>query len=136
MAEIKFVDLTVDNLFDFCTVLDAVGAESVIAAFDQKEIAALQKSGKDTKNVGVAVAMKITGIIIKNLPKAKDEICSFFAKCMVWDNGTAVTLGEVKKFKIGQFAKIIRDFFKKEDLTDFFKEVAEYVGMEQSDLKN
>lgn len=131
MAEIKFVDLTVDNLFDFCTVLDAVGAESVIGAFDQKEIAALQKSGKDAKNVGVAVAMKITGVIIKNLPKAKDEICSFFANCMVWDNGTAVTLDEVKKFKIGQFAKIIRDFFKKDDLTDFFKEVAEYVGMEQ-----
>ncbi len=136
MAEIKFLDLTVDNLFDFCAVLDAVGAESVIEAFDRKEISALQKSGTNIKSVGVAIAMKISGIVIKNLPKAKNEICSFFANCMVWDNGSTVTSDEVKKFKIGQFAKIIHDFFTKEDLTDFFKEVAEYLGMEQSDLKN
>ena len=68
MAEIKYVDLTVDNLFDFCSVLDAVGAESVLGAFDKAEIAALQKAGKDTKGIGIAVAMKISGIVIKNLP--------------------------------------------------------------------
>lgn len=136
MAEIKYVDLTVDNLFDFCSVLDAVGAESVLGAFDKAEIAALQKAGKDTKGIGIAVAMKISGIVIKNLPKARDEIYSFFANCMVWDNGSKVTVDDLRKLKIGQFVKLIKEFFAKEDLGDFFKEVAEYAGSEQSDLKN
>lgn len=136
MAEIKYMDLTVDNLFDFCAVLDAVGAESVLGAFDKTEIAALQKAGKDTKGIGIAVAMKVSGIVIKNLPKARDEIYSFFANCMIWDNGSKVTVDDLRKIKIGQFVKLIKDFFAKEDLADFFKEVAEYAGLEQSDLKN
>ena len=136
MAEIKYVDLTVDNLFDFCSVLDAVGAESVLGAFDKAEIAALQKAGKDAKGIGIAVAMKISGIVIKNLPKARDEIYSFFANCMVWDNGSKVTVDDLRKLKIGQFVKLIKEFFAKEDLADFFKEVAEYADSEQSDLKN
>ncbi len=136
MAEIKYVDLTVDNLFDFCSVLDAVGVESVLGAFDKAEIAALQKAGKDAKGIGIAVAMKISGIVIKNLSKARDEIYSFFANCMVWDNGSKVTVDDLRKLKIGQFVKLIKEFFAKEDLADFFKEVAEYADSEQSDLKN
>lgn len=136
MADMKYVDLTVDNLFDFCAVLDAVGAESVLGAFDKTEIAALQKAGKDTKGIGIAVAMKVSGIVIKNLPKARDEIYSFFANCMIWDNGSKVTVDDLRKLKIGQFVKLIKEFFAKEDLADFFKEVAEYAGLEQSDLKN
>ena len=43
MSEIIFKDFTVDNLFDFCGVLDAVGAEEVFSAFDEREIKALQR---------------------------------------------------------------------------------------------
>ena len=136
MAEMNFRDLTVDNLFDFCSVLDAVGAEQVIGAFDKNEIAALQKSGNDIAGIGVVIAMKIAGVIIKSLPQARDTIYTFIAGCTVWDNGTDVTPEDVRKLKIGAFATLLRDFFKKDDLTDFFGQVAEYLGMGQSDSEN
>lgn len=136
MAEMKFRDLTVDNLFDFCSVLDAVGAEEVIGAFDKKEISALQAGGKDVKSIGIVIAMKVAGIIVKSLPHARDAIYTFFAGCTVWNNGTDVIPDDVRKLKIGAFVKMIRDFFQKDDLSDFFEQVAEYLGMEQSDSMN
>lgn len=133
MAETRFKDLDVDNLFDFCAVLDAVGAEDVIHAFDKNEIAALQDSGQDIKGVGLAITMKIAGVLIHNLPKAKTEICSFFAGCMEWDNGKPVTPEELRKFKIGRFFRLIRDFCRKDDLTDFFGEAVRSLAAGQSD---
>ncbi|MCD8127488.1 MAG: hypothetical protein LUD82_08635 [Clostridiales bacterium] len=76
--------------------------------------------------------MKICGILVKYIPRAKEELCAFFAGCMVWDNGTAITADEVKKFKIGEFVRLLREFFRKDDLTDFFRDVAEFVGMGRS----
>lgn len=136
MAEIIYRDLTVDNLFDFCTVLDAIGTDQVIGVFDKREIAALQKAGKNEKGVGIAIAMKVSGILIKNLPKAKEEICTFFANCMIWDNGSQVTADEIKNLKIGLFAKLMREFFEKEDLTDFFEGLAGLLDTGQPGSKN
>ena len=136
MADFRFKDLTVDNAFDFCEVLAVIGVEQVIGAFDKDEIQKLQESGQDIKDVGIVIAMKVCGILIKNISKARNEICKFFANCMEWDNGTAVTLEDVKKFKLKQFAIMIKDFVKKDDLADFFEGVAELVGTEQKDSMN
>lgn len=136
MADFRFKDLTVDNAFDFCEVLAVIGVEQVIGAFDKDEIQQLQESGTDMKEVGIVIAMKVCGILIKNISKARNEICKFFANCMEWDNGTAVTADDVKKFKLKQFVVMVKDFAKKDDLMDFFEGVAELVGTEQNDLMN
>lgn len=133
MADFRFKDLTVDNAFDFCEVLAVVGVEQVIGVFNKEEIQALQDSGKDTKDIGIVIAMKVCGILIKNISKARNEICKFFANCMEWDTGTSVTADEVKKFKLKQFAVMVKDFAKKDDLMDFFEAVAELVNTEQND---
>ncbi|MCD8008159.1 MAG: hypothetical protein LUF68_04385 [Clostridiales bacterium] len=133
MAGTRFIDLTVDNLFDFCAVLDAVGVEQIVEAFNADDIAALMGDGKTSSEIGLVLTMKICGILVKYIPKAKEELCAFFAGCMVWDNGTAVTADEVKRFKIGAFTQLVREFCRKDDLTDFFREVAEFVGMGQTD---
>ena len=125
MAEIKFKDLTLDNAFDFCSVLDSAGVDQLLSAFNPKEIAALSAAGKTTKEIGMAIAVKVPGILIKNLPKAKEEICAFFAGCMEWDNGSAVTVEEVKGFKLAQFVRLVQQFCKKDDLADFFGAVSE-----------
>ena len=122
MADFRFKDLTVDNAFDFCEVLAVIGVEQVI--------------GTDMKEVGIVIAMKVCGILIKNISKARNEICKFFANCMEWDNGTAVTADDVKKFKLKQFVVMVKDFAKKDDLMDFFEGVAELVGTEQNDSMN
>ena len=136
MKEIKFNDLTVDNVFDFCAVLDKIGLDAILGAFNKDEILAMQNAGDDLKSIGIALAAKMGGILIKNLSGARNEIYTFFARCMVWENGLPVTPDEVKTMKPGFFLKVLKDFFKKEDLADFFGEVAEFAGMEQEDLKN
>ena len=133
MADFRFKDLTIDNAFDFCEVLAVVGVEQVIGVFDKEEIQALQDSGQDMKDIGIVIAMKVCGILIKNVSKARNEICKFFANCMEWDTGTSVTADEVKKFKLKQFAVMVKDFAKKDDLMDFFEAVAELVNTEQKD---
>lgn len=133
MTDFRFKDLVVDNVFDFCEILAVIGVEQVIDAFDKDEIQQLRKSGTDMKEVGIVIAMKVCGILIKNISKARNEICKFFANCMEWDNGTQVTADDVKKFKLKQFVFMIKDFAKKDDIMDFFEAVAESVGTEQND---
>lgn len=136
MKEIKFNDLTVDNVFDFCAVLDRIGLDTILGAFNKDEIIAMQNAGDDDKSIGIALAMKMGGILIKHLSSARNEIYTFFARCMVWESGLPVSPDDVKSMKPGFFLRVLKDFFKKDDLADFFGEVAEFVGAEQEDSKN
>lgn len=137
MPEIKFLDLTADNAFDFCAVIDAIGLEAVTTVIKKEEILALQKNGKDAKSIGIIIAMRICGVIVGKLSSARNPIYSFFSGCCVWGNsGKAVTVDELKNLKLSAFLKLMKDFFKKDDLSDFFKEVSELLNMEQVALKN
>lgn len=134
MAEIKFKELEFDNVFDFCKVINAIGAEEFLSSVNPKEIAAMSNSGKSVETIGVVLAMKFGGILIKNLSKARDEIYAFFAGCTKWDNGTNVTVEEIGHLKPSAAVKLIRDFTQLEDLADFFKEVSSLFGvMNQSE---
>ena len=133
MAEIKF-NLTVDSMFDFCEVLEAIGIESIAEEFDKEDLKAFQK--KDAGSVGMTVIMKVSKFLIKKLPSAKNEIYKFLADCAEWEDGTPVTVENMRRMKITQFIKMIRDFFKDEGVMDFFGEAAELLDTEQPDLKN
>lgn len=143
MAEMKYTNLTADNLFDFCGVLDAIGVEGIFNAFDKDELVALQEKtvdnkddneGADVEAIGFQVAMKISGVLVKNLPKARNEIYSFLAGCLVWDNGSKVTKEELRALKINQFIKLVIGLFKSEGVADFFKEAAEFASSARSGL--
>ena len=139
MAALKFKELNVDNLFDFCDVLNAIGAEQVINAFDPNEIMALkgEENGEDgIKNVGVVIAMKIAGVLIRNIPKARNEVYTFLAGCMECDNGMDVTVEDIRKLKAIAFIKLVKDFFKQDGLSDFFEEAAGLMDMDKKDSKN
>ncbi len=134
MSEIVFKELTVDNLFDFCEVLDALGVESILGQFDEEEMKAFQE--KDAGAVGMSVIMKTSNVIIKSLPRIRNEVCTFLAGCAEWDDGTAVTVEDIRKMKISRFVKLIRDFFMKDGIKDFFGEAAELLDTEQPNSKN
>lgn len=136
MSEIIFKDLTVDNLFDFCGVLDAVGADDILNVFDKREINALQRANESMEKIGIVVVMKLVKLIIKNIPKAKNEICKFFAGCTEFEDGTKTTAKDFLGMKIVPFIKLVKEFSKREDLTDFFGAVAELLGSERKNLKN
>nr|DAX06616.1 MAG TPA: hypothetical protein [Bacteriophage sp.] len=136
MAEIKFKELEFDNVFDFCEVINAIGAEEVLSSVNPKEIAAMSERGKNAETIGVMVAMKFGGILVKNFPKARNEIYSFFAGCTKWDNGKDVEIEEIKHLKPSAAVRLIKDFTKLEDISDFFKEVSSLLNMDQEVLKN
>ena len=130
MADIKFKELEFDNVFDFCEVIKAIGAEECLTSVNPAEIQGMIKTGKSKEAIGVTVAMKIGGILVKNLPKARNEIYSFFAGCTKWDNGKEVEVEEIKHLKPSTAVKLIKDFMKLEDISDFFGEVCSLFDME------
>lgn len=136
MADIKFKDFTADNLFDFCAVLDAVGAEEVINAFDEKEIKTLQRANENIEKIGIVILMKIVKIIIKNIPKAKNEICLFLSGCTSFDDCTETMPDDFHNMKIVPFIRLLKELSKKEDLIDFFGEAAELFGLERKNSRN
>ncbi len=81
--DMKILDLTADNAFDFCAVLDAVGVNNIIGVFDKDEINALRKGGRDMKNIGIVLAMKAAGVLIKHISTAREPIYTFLAGCTV-----------------------------------------------------
>lgn len=135
MSDIKFKDLTVDNLFDFCAVLDAIGIEDISGSFSKRDLNTLVHS-KDEKSIGTAVTLKIMGIIIKNVPKAKAKICTFLANLSEHEDGSAVTCDEIRNMKIVPFVNLIKEFSKQEDLADFFGAAVGSLNMAQPTLKN
>lgn len=137
MSEVKFKSLTIDNAFDFCEVLNAIGADQFFKNINSDEILQLVDAANgDTKKVGLNILMKLPEILIKYLPVARKEVYRFFAGCLVWDNGSSVTEDDVSAFKLPYFIRMLKEFSKHEDLTDFFQAVAELLGMEQTDSGN
>lgn len=91
------------------------------------------KTGKSKEAIGISVAMKFGGILVKNLPKARNEIYSFFAGCTKWDNGKEVEIEEIKHLKPSAAVKLIKDFTKTKDISDFFVEVCSLFNMESQE---
>lgn len=131
MKNIKFKELVTDNVFDFCAVLGAIGSEEVIGLFDKEQIAKLQEDNLDLKEIGVTMAAKICGVLIRNLSKARSEIYTFFAGCCVWNDETPVTAEDLKSMKLADFIKMIRDFFKAEDMNAMLDEITSALAPDQ-----
>lgn len=131
--DMKILDLTVDNAFDFCAVLDAVGVNHIIGVFDKDEINALRKGGKDMKGIGLVLAMKAAGAVIKHIPTAREPLYTFLMGCTQWENGHSVTRDDLRTMKIGKFVRLIKDFAEKEDIVDFFTDVVGLAATEQTD---
>lgn len=116
MKEFTFKTLTSDQLFNFCEVLDAIGIDAFADIFNKDSLAEF-KDSEDTEKVGLAIGMKILKVLIKNLPKAKNQIHAFLASCV-----EDTTAEEIKELPLPQFIKLIKGFVSNEGMKDFFKE--------------
>lgn len=133
----KFRQLTADNAFDFCAVLDAVGINQVISIFDKEEITAIMKNQKNRKAIGKLIAMKLSGILLKNMSSARKEIYRFLANCLMQDDESIpVTEDDLRKLPLAEFAKLLKAFSDNQDLHDFFTEVSAFVSTEQTNSEN
>lgn len=70
------------------------------------------------------IVLKLANIVLKNISSAREELYTFFAGCTTWDDGKPVTVEELRTMKISDFLKLLKDFFKKEDLVSFLEEAA------------
>lgn len=133
MGEIRF-NLTVDSMFDFCEVLEAIDVEAIAGEFSKEELESFQK--KDAGSVGMTVIMKVSKFLIKNLPRVKNEVYKFLAGCAEYEDGAPVTVEDMRKMKISQFIKLVQDLFREDGIMDFFGGAAGLLDTEQPDLKN
>ena len=83
--------------------MSAIGSEEIIGLFDKEQIEKIQEKSIELKDIGVVMATKICGVLIRNLAKARNEIYSFFAGCTEHDDGTKVTVDELKEMKFTEF---------------------------------
>ena len=124
MKEFTFKTLTSDQLFNFCEVLDAIGIDAFADIFNKDSLAEF-KDSEDTEKVGLAIGIKILKVLIKNLPKAKNQIHTFLASCV-----EDTTVEEIKELPLPQFIKLIKDFVSNEGMKDFFKEAISLFNVE------
>lgn len=110
--ELIFDELNAEHLFLFCDVIEAIGLEEFANAF----------TGNESEN-SASTGFKIGAVIVKGLKKAKEPIYKFFAGC------TNYSYEEVSKMKLVPFTKMIKEFTKKPELTDFFGEVTKLLNM-------
>lgn len=133
MENIKFKQLITDNLFDFCDVIDAIGLSEIIGAIGEDGVKAAADTEKSTMAKGVVIVSKIVPVLIRNISRARTEILTFLAGCTEHEDGTACTVEELRALPIARFIKLIRDFTKQDDLTDFFQQAAEYINSGKTD---
>ena len=89
--------------------------------------------GQNRVDYLISVDMAKQICMLQRSPEGKQIRQYFIDLEKAWDTGTSVTADEVKKFKLKQFAVMVKDFAKKDDLMDFFEAVAELVNTEQND---
>ena len=118
MKDYKFVELTSEQLFAFCEVLDAIGIDAFANIFSKEQLEEFEDDDNAEK-VGMAIGVKILKVLIKELPKAKRQIYTFLASCVEGLNEE-----EIAKLPLPQFMKLIKEFFINEGMRDFFKEAA------------
>ena len=112
--ELIFDELSAEHLFLFCDVIEAIGLEEFSSAF---------AGMKENNDMGLG--FKVGAVIVRGLKKAKDPIFKFFAGC------TNYSYEEVSNMKLVPFTRMMKEFFNKPELADFFTEVMSLLRTEK-----
>lgn len=67
---------------------------------------------------GMKIVANLLQNILMNLGKVKGDINAFLADL------TGVSVNEVQTLNLAEYTKLLKDFFTKKDLTDFFASIA------------
>lgn len=125
----SFKKLTAEHIFPMINIINKIGIKEFKAAFEGEEIKKIigmsakrnpdEKADEDViSKVGVTVLLEAAQIVLSNIPKCENEIFKFLSSVSTLDEKMVRNLG------IAEFAEMVFDFFKKEELGDFFKVVS------------
>lgn len=130
----EFRKLGAEDIFPMFSIINKIGImefkdffeggklKEMTSAFFKTD--AEDEEGKDATNdkdvtaFGISIFIEIANIILKNLPKCEDDIFNLLSQT------SNLSVEDVRKLGLGDFAEMIIDFVKKEEFKDFFKVVS------------
>ena len=126
----QFRTLGAEDVFPMFTIINKIGIREFKTFFEGdglKNIAGafLPKEGEDAKidentvtEMGISVFIEVANILIGNLPKCENDIFQLLSQT------SNLSVEEVRKLGLGDFAEMIIDFVKKDEFKDFIKVVS------------
>jgi hypothetical protein len=111
--------LTADDMFPMFQIISKIGIKEFKHSFDNPEIikAFRAEGGTNIESLGVEIAFDMAGVLMGNLPIAKDSIYTFLASV------AGMTKQEIAALPMDVFFEMIIDVIKKDEFKDFFKAV-------------
>ena len=123
-------NLTSDDIFPMFQIISKIGIREFKSCFDSPEVKeAIKKSAGgneeiDLNSIGLAVVIDIAGIIMANVPKAKDDIYLLLSQL------SGMTKKDIAALPMSTFAQMIIDVVKKDEFKDFFQVVSKLFKQE------
>ena len=120
-----FRRLAAEDIFPMFTIINKIGLQEFKHLFEGGNLMKLASSVSGNKaaqnaveEIGISVFIEIVGIIICKMPKCEADIFNMLA------NTSDLTVEQVRKLDMADFAEMILDFVKKEEFADFIKVVS------------
>jgi len=120
MKNYELRSLTSDDIFPMFQIISKIGIREFKYCFESPDVkAAIAKSeGTDLNSVGLAVMLDIGGIVLANVPKAKDDIYLLLSQL------SGLTKHEIGALPMATFAQMVIDVIRKDEFKDFFQVVS------------
>ena len=116
--------LTADDMFPMFQILSKIGIKEFKSCFESariKSVLTKTAEGKeelDADAIGMMVFMDIAGILLANLPKAKDDIYLLLSQL------SGMAKKEIAALPMVTFTEMVVDVIRKEEFKDFFQVVS------------
>lgn len=127
----EFRRLNSTDIFVMASLISKIGIKDFGRTFQSEEIVDMirvsgnakgtQKSAKPddiAAKVGIGVVLNIADKFLENLPKCEDEIFRLLSRV------SGLPEREIRDFEPAEFAEMVIDFCKKEELRDFIAAVS------------
>ena len=120
MKNYELRSLTSDDIFPMLQIISKIGIREFKSCFESPDVkAAIAKSeGTDLNSVGLAVMLDIGGIVLANVPKAKDDIYLLLSQL------SGLTKQEIGALPMATFAQMVINVIRKDEFKDFFQVVS------------
>lgn len=123
MTEYNFRQLNSTDIFPVCNIISKVGIRELKTCFQGQDLSAVTNTEDEgaMMALGAGVALDVAGVIFANMQKCQQEIYTFLSSV------TELSEEELKAMPPADFADIVINFFKKEELKDFMKVVSKFI---------
>ena len=117
--------LCADDIFPMFKIISKIGIKEFKSCFESEDVKEAISAAKnnddgqvDLESIGVGIALDVAGVVIGNIPNAKEEIYLFLAQI------SGISKDDIKVLPMATFTEMIIDVIRKEEFKDFFKAVS------------